>query len=214
MGAVLADVQAVDDVLREGVVVGLGGHVVVEGGVSDDDVADLREHLAADLDNVGLGVVVERGERGDLTDPGEGLVGDNLGLGEVPTALNDAVADAVDGLVNALEDLEDVLDGRLVIRQGNVELLLAAAHLGVADEGAIDADALAVALGVDLASVDVEQLVLERGAACVDDENVHVRSFPMTKRPLAPCLCAMQVARADFQLDYYNASCAHATRNP
>ena len=67
-----------------------------------------------------------------------------------------------------------MLDGRLVIRQGDVELLLAATHLGVADERAIDADALAVALGKDLVGVDVEQLVLERGAAGVDDENVHV----------------------------------------
>ena len=166
MGAVLADVQAVDDLLGQGVVVGLCRHVVVERGVSHDHVADLGEHLAANLDDVGLGVVVKRRERGDLADPAEGLVGDDLGLGEVPAALNDAVADAVDGLVNVLEDLKDVLDGRLVVRQGNVELLLVAAHLRVADEGAINADALAVALGVDLAGVDVEQLVL--------DENVHV----------------------------------------
>ncbi len=108
VGAVLAHVVLVDDVARDGVAPGLLGHVVVEGGVGHDDVAELGEHVAADLDDVGLGVVVQRRQRGDLADPAEGLVGHDRGLGEVPAALDDAVADALDGLVDRLQDLEDM----------------------------------------------------------------------------------------------------------
>ena len=62
-----------------------------------------------------------------------------------------------------LEDLEDVADGRLVVRKRDLELALDA-HLLVADEGTVDADALAVALGEDLTGIGVEQLILEAGA--------------------------------------------------
>ena len=147
--------------------------MVVEGGVRDDDVAELGEHVAADLDDISLGVVVQRGERRDLADLGERLVRDDGGLGEVPATLDHAVTDAADGLVDGLEDVEDVLDGGLVIRERNLELLLLAAHLLVTDEGAVDADAFTVALGIDLAGVDVKELVLERRAASVDNEYVH-----------------------------------------
>ena len=100
------------------------------------------------------------------------LVGNDLGLGEVPTALNHAVADALDGLVDGLEDIEDMLDGRLVIGQGDLQGVLLAIF-GVADEGTIDADALTVALGKNLAGRRVEQLILEARAACVHNKNVH-----------------------------------------
>ena len=176
MCAVLADVQLVHDVARQGVAPCLLRHVVVEGRIGDDHIADGREHLAADLDYVSFCVVVERRERCDLADPGEGLVGDDLGLGEVPAALNDAVADALDLVrIEAClgEDIEDMLHSRLVVGKRDLELLLLAATLLVADEGAIDTDALAVALGIDFAGFRVEQLILQRRAASVDDKYNH-----------------------------------------
>ena len=209
VGAVLTHVVLLDNVARQGVTPGVLGHVVVEGGVGDDDVADLGEHLAADLDDVGLGVVVQRGERGNLAHPAQRLVGDDLGLGEVPTALNDAVADAVDGLVDSLENLEDVLDGGLVVGKRDLELLLAATHLLVADERAVDADALAVTLCVHLARVDVEQLVLERRAAGVDDENVHVAPLGGAPyaRPYALRTDASNYSAFERRLGHSNALC-------
>ena len=183
VGAVLADVVGVGDVTRDGIAPGVLGHVVVEGGVGHDDVAELGEHVAADLDDVGLGVVVQRSQRRDLADLGERLVGHDGGLGEVPAALDHAVADAADGLVNGLEDVEDVLDGGLVVRERDLELLLLPAHLLVTDEGTVDADALAVALGVDLARVHVQELVLERRAAGVT-RYLRVDSPPAGSPPL------------------------------
>ena len=137
MRAVLADVKLVHDVAREGVAPCLLGDVVVERGVGHDHVADGGEHLAANLDDVRLGVVVQRRERSDLTDPTQGLVGHDLGLGEVPAALNDAVANALDlcGVkARLVKDLEDVLHGSLVVGQGHLELLLLAAALLVANK--------------------------------------------------------------------------------
>ena len=137
MSTVLADVQLVHDVTRQGVAPGLLGNVVVERGIGHDHVTDGGEHVAADLDNVSLGVVVQRRERRDLADPTQGLVGDDLRLGEVPATLNDAVANALDlGGVKAglVENLEDVLHSRLVVGQGHLELLLLAAALLVANE--------------------------------------------------------------------------------
>ena len=84
------------------------------------------------------------------------------------------MANALDGSVNGLEDLEHVLDGGAVIGQGDLQGRLAGALLLVANEGTVDADALAVALGKDLTGLGVEKLVLQAGAASIDNENVHV----------------------------------------
>ena len=173
VSAVLAHMVLVDHVARERVAPGVLGHVVVERGVGHDDVGELGEHVAADLDDVGLGIVVQRGERGDLTNLGEGLVGHDGGIGEVPTALNDAVADALDLGVDALEDLEDVVDGRAMVGQGDLELALDAVLL-VPDEGSLNTDALGVALGVNLAGLGVEQLVLKARAAGIHNQYVHL----------------------------------------
>lgn len=63
VGAILTDVQFVADVLGQSVSLGDLGHVEVEGGVIDRDVGQVGILLQAELDNVGLGIVVERRER-------------------------------------------------------------------------------------------------------------------------------------------------------
>ena len=96
---------------------------------------------------------MERRKRSDLTNPTERLVGYDLRLGEVPASLNDAVTDALNLVVaktRVTENLEDILDGGLVIGKRDIELLLLATVLLVTDERAVDSDTLAVALGIDL----------------------------------------------------------------
>ena len=81
-------------------------------------------------------------------------------------------------LAGRVDDVDDVLHGRLVVGQRRLDLLLAVRRDRlVAHERAVDADALAVALGVHLAGVDVEELEFERGGTCVDNEDVHGNSF-------------------------------------
>ena len=45
--------------------------------------------------------------------------------------------------------------------------------LGLVGEFAVDADALAQALGQHLLGLGVEQLILQRGTAGVDNQNIH-----------------------------------------
>ena len=53
---------------------------------------------------------------------------------------------------------------------------LLALELGLVGELAVDADALAQALGQQRAGVGIEQLILQGRASCVDDQNIHVVS--------------------------------------
>ena len=71
VGAVLTDVQLVANILGKGVGLGDLGHVEVESGVVDRDVGQIGILLQAVLDNVGLRVVVQRRQRGDLANLGE-----------------------------------------------------------------------------------------------------------------------------------------------
>ena len=89
------------------------GHVEVESGVVDRNVGQVGILLQAVLDNVGLGVVVQRRERGDLSDLGENVLVDEGGVAKVPTALNDTVANALDLDAVGLEVLQNDLDGDL-----------------------------------------------------------------------------------------------------
>ena len=58
---------------------------------------------------------MQRRQRGDLADLGEDVLVDEGGVAKVPTALNDAMADALDLDAVSLEVLEDDLDGDLVV---------------------------------------------------------------------------------------------------
>ena len=65
VGAVLAHMVLLADLLGQRIGVGHLGHAHVEGGVEHRDVGDARVGLAAELDDARLRVVVQRGERGD-----------------------------------------------------------------------------------------------------------------------------------------------------
>ena len=177
VGAVLTDVQLVANILGKGVGLGDLGHVEVESGVVDRDVGQIGILLQAVLDNVGLGVVVQRGERSDLADLGEDVLVDEGGIAEVPTALNDTVADALDLDAVGLKVLQDDLDGDLVVGELDVlgHLLGAIGSMGEGTTG--KADALAGALCGHLMGLGVDDLILKGRRSRVDDQNVHVSPY-------------------------------------
>ena len=177
VGAVLTDVQLVADVLGQGVGLGDLGHVEVESGVVDRDVGQIGILLQAVLDNVGLGVVVQRGERSDLADLGENVLVNEGGIAEVPTTLNDTVADALDLDAVGLEVLQDDLDGDLVVGELNVLGHLLGTVGSVGEGTAGKADALAGALCGHLVGLGIDDLILKRRRSCVDDQNVHVSPY-------------------------------------
>ena len=177
VGAVLTDVQLVANILGKGVGLGDLGHVEVESGVVDRDVGQIGILLQAVLDNVGLGVVVQRRQRGDLANLGEDVLVDEGGITKVPTALNDTVADALDLDAVGLKVLQDDLDGDLVVGELDVlgHLLGTVGSMGEGTAG--KADALAGALCGHLMGLGVDDLILKGRRSRVDDQNVHVSPY-------------------------------------
>ena len=161
VGAVLAHVVLVANVLGQRVGVGNLGHGHVERGVEDRHVGQLRILLTAILNRCGLAVVVQRSKRGHLENLSHDLVVDDRGIIEVPATLNDTVADAIDRKVGLLELLEHTRDSRTMIREGDLLGLLGATVLGVAKDAHVRTDTFAVALGENLASIGIQKLIFE-----------------------------------------------------
>ena len=125
---------------------------------------------------------MERGEGIALLDGLHDLIGDDDGLGKLLAAVDDAVTDGVD-LLHGADDavllvdkgVEHGLNGLVVRGHGDFGLLdrFLAGQLGLIGEAAVDADALAKTLGKQLARSGVEQLILQGGRACVNDQYVH-----------------------------------------
>ena len=149
----------------------------MESGVVDRDVGQIGILLQAELDNVGLGVVVQRRERGDLANLGENVLVDEGGVAKVPTALNDAMADALDLDAVGLEVLQNDLNGDLMVGELDVlgHLLGTVGSMGEGTAG--KADALAGALCGHLVGLGIDDLILKGRRSCVDDQNVHVSPY-------------------------------------
>ena len=169
-------------VVRQGIHKGLGGHGLVERGVKH---ADLRHVLAHDLDagvDAGdVGRVVQGGEGSAVLQRLHDLVGDEHAAGKLLAAVDDAMSDRVDlvhGAHNAVfqagELVDDRSDGLCVAGEGNilVEDGLVSDQRGVL-EMTVDADALAQTLGEKLLILHVDELILQRRASRVDDQNFH-----------------------------------------
>jgi len=120
---------------------------------------------------------VQRGERSDLADLGEDVLVDEGGIAEVPTALNDTVADALDLDAVGLEVLQDDLDGDLVVGELDVLGHLLGTVGSVGEGTAGKADALAGALRGHLVRLGIDDLILKGRRSCVDDQNVHVSPY-------------------------------------
>ena len=161
VGAVLAHVVLVANVLGQRVGVGNLGHGHVERGVEDRHVGQLRILLTAILNRCGLAVVVQRSKRCHLNNLGHNLVVDNRGIIEVPAALNDTMPNAINRKVGLLELLEHASDSRAMIGERDLLGLLSATVLGVAKDAHVRSDTLAVALGENLAGIGIQKLIFE-----------------------------------------------------
>ena len=81
---------------------------------------------------------------------------------------------------NALFGIQQYVDNRLdrffMRRHCDIKLEFLIRLVASVGEHAVDADALAQTLGHDLAGLSVEQLILERRAAGVDNQNFHLQN--------------------------------------
>ena len=174
--------------------VGLGGHGGVESGVEHHHLGDLlAEDLAAGADALAVGLVVKGGQGDKALNILNDLLVHQHGLVEDRAALHDAVAHG-GNLIQAVDNAVLPVDkgvfhlhkGGGVVQHVHVLLQLPAVGGLVGEDAPGHADALAVALAHHLFVVHVDELVLQRRAARVDDENFHGSnlSFPLSPKSL------------------------------
>ena len=160
--AVLTDVILINNITRKSIAMCLLWHIKVEGCITDDYIANLWEKLATNLNNVSLSIVMKRSKWGNLTDLSQDLIIYNCRLWEVPTTLNNTVTNAINWLINSLKDVKDMLNSCLVIRKSNLKFLFLSTKLLMTNKRTFDANTLAVSLCINLASVNVQKLILKR----------------------------------------------------
>ena len=178
--AVAADVVLLIILIGNGVDIRLGGHGHVESGVEHGNLGRLGHDLLAGLDAHEVGGVVE-GPKGDaLLDGLDAGVVDDAAGGEGHAAVEDTVAHSGnligggdDALGGVHHDVQHCLDGLVVGGHGDILLhVLTAGDL--VGQAAVDADALAQALGEHLAALGLHELILQGRAARVDDQDLHL----------------------------------------
>ena len=190
MEAVAANLVLLIVFIGQGVHIGLGGHRLVEGGVEHGHLGHVLAHDGgAGVDAGDVGGVVERCQGDAVLQSLHDLVGDEDGLVEGLAAVHHAVTHSVD-LLHGADDtvvlvhqsVQHGLDGLGMGGHGHIDGVqdLLALHLGLVGELAVDADALAQALGQQRAGLGIEQLILQGRAASVDDENVHNFTTPLS----------------------------------
>ncbi len=175
--AVAAHPEAVRD-LRLDRVAGRGlRHGGVERRVEDGDLRQVRAHRHGRADAGEVGRIVQRGHRDQPLDLGEHLLVDDRGLGEEHAAVHHAVPDRGQfGGVQAEpvlgQLLRDGLQGGVVVGDRPVLFPSAArGEAGVLQAGGLLADPLDQADGQPAPVAHVEQLVLHRRGAGVEDED-------------------------------------------
>ena len=154
----------------------LGGHGLMKGGVEHGHLRNLlAEGGGGGVDALHVGGIMQRGERRIVGNVEQHLLVDEHRAIVFGSALHHAVADGghlmqiAEHLALARnERLLDLLKGGGVIGHGHFP----ADHPAVprfVGELAVDADALAHALGEHLLALHVDELILKGRAACVDD---------------------------------------------
>ena len=158
----------------------------MECGIEYSDHRNIRTHnLAAGLNTDQVGRVVERRQRYAVLDCLENLLGDDNAVREELAAVYDAVADSVNlahrrnnALFRIEQYVDNGLDRFLMGRHCDVELELLVRLVAGVGQHAVNTDTLAQALGHNLAGGGVEQLVLQRRTASVDNQNFHLQKLP------------------------------------
>ena len=179
--AVAADAVILIVFVRHSVHICLARHGLMESGVEHCDHGHVAHDGLAGLDAGEVRGVVQRSERDALFDSVHDRSVNENGLGELLAAVEHTVADSVylthggDHAVLGAYELVDRCGDSLGMRgHGDIRFknLLVADQRGVL-EMTVNADALAQALGHDLFGLHVDQLILKRGAAGIDNKDLH-----------------------------------------
>ena len=187
MEAVAADAVVLVILIGNGVHVCLTGHGLMERGVEHCDHGNVAHNGLAGVDTGDVGGIVQGSEGDALFERGHDCVINADGACKLLAAVNHAVTDSVDllhggnnAVLRAGQLVNDSRDSLGMSGHGDVliEDGLAACQRAVL-EVTVNADALAQTLCHDLLVGHINELVLKRGAACVNNKNFHV-SYPFS----------------------------------
>ena len=180
--AIAADLVLRVVLIGQSVHIGLGRHGLMESGIEHAHHGNAGHAGLAGLDAGDVGGVMQRCQGDAVLQSLHDLVGDQDRAGKGLAAVDHAVADSVDlrhGGDNAVlgvhQSVQNGLDGLGMSGHCHVDGLqgLLALHLGLIGELAVDTDALAEALGQQIAGLGVQELILQGRTACVNDKNIH-----------------------------------------
>ncbi len=154
----------------------------MEGGIKHGDHGNIAHNGLAGVDAGDIGGVMQRREGNALLDGGHNGVVDLHGACKLLSAMDNAVAHRVDllhGGHNAVLGAGELVDnsGDSFRMSGHGDVLVEyglITHQRAVLEMTVDTDALAKTLGHHILSLHINELILERGAACVDNKNFHV----------------------------------------
>ena len=181
--SVLAQLELVAQLVGQRVAVRNLGNGCVKRRVERHHIGHVGQDFPAGDDDRCGGVVVQGRKRGDFLDLLEHVVIDQARVVEIRAAVHDAMAKGVDvmplhegGVLQHGTQHERDCGAVVGNRQGQARL---ATRELTRERGLAQADTLAGALGEHFARFDVEELIFQRRAAGVHDQDVH---GPSTKR--------------------------------
>ena len=182
MEAVAAEMILFVILLRDRVAIGLRGHRHMEGSVEHGNLGLVRHDLLAGLNAHQVSGIVQRAERDAVADCLLAGLVDQAGGSKLHTAVHHAMTDGVD-LVHGTNHadfriLKNLQNGGNRLGMGghrDLTLDLQVALRNLVRQTAVDADSLAKTLGKNEAGFGVHELILEGGAASVNNQNFHVQ---------------------------------------
>ena len=181
--AVAAQLVVLIVLVGDAVQIGMLRHGLVESGVEHSHLRHVvAQHLAAGLDADDIGRVVQGSQRRAVLHGLQHLIVDEHGGGEGLAAVDHTVTHRIDllhggddAVLGIHQSVQHGLDGLGVGGHGHIGGLdgLLALHLGLVSEFAVQTDALAQALGKDLAGFRIHELILQGRAPRIDDKYFH-----------------------------------------
>ncbi|EHM55975.1 hypothetical protein HMPREF9080_00224 [Cardiobacterium valvarum F0432] len=172
---VAADFVVGVELVWQRVEIGALRHMLVEGGVEDDDLFQLREDFARSVNTGNVRRVVQRGEADAVHNLVAHIVIHEDGFGEIFTAMHDAVADRLDFVHQPffVQCGNDVAQ-RFLVRTG-IQRFFEFVALGVLDgdvADAADTEAFSEAFQRLVAVLRIDDGKFQAGRAAVQDKNV------------------------------------------
>ena len=165
---------------------GMLRHGLVKCRVKHSHLRHIRpQRTAACLDANNISGVMQRGQRIALLHRLEHLVGNQHGFGKFLTAVHHPMPHGVNlahgsnhAVLRVGQRRQHRLDGLGMSGHGNFRRFHSgfSFHLRLIGKSAVNADALAKALGVNKAALRIHQLIFQRGAARIDNQYFHLYS--------------------------------------